>query len=379
MRDSATSVQKYRKEEPYAGRFATGVSLHSHTMHSREHLDRLPGYIAKVPIASWIIEREVGRLHLYKNRVIDFRRVYWTPPLSAREALELEQRQIERELGLRALVSLTDHDSIEAGLHLRMLEKSAQVPVSVEWSVPFEETVFHIGVHNLPPEQATGWMTELGKFTARPSAKRLRRLLEELHANPAVLIVLNHPYWDAEGIGPETHRGLLKTFLEKHARTMHAVELNGMRSRRENREVMALGKETGLPVISGGDRHGCEPNATLNLTAGMTFEEFADQIRNERRSEILLMPQFFEPLQARILESAWHALSDAPGEFGRRHWMTRVFYEAADGTPKPVSDFMGTRFQKVVDRFRWVMSFLASPQVRPALRVAFLGNEEGGL
>jgi hypothetical protein len=90
------------------------------------------------------------------------------------------------------------------------------------------------------------------------------------------------------------------------------------------------------------------------------------------------MPQFFEPLPLRLVENAWHALSDAPGEFGRRHWMARVFLEE-DGKAQPLSQFTGTRFQRVVDEFRWVIGLVANPMLRPALRLPFLGNEEGGL
>ena len=79
--------------------FRTGVSLHSHTMHSREYLGRLPGYIAKIPIASYIIEREVGRLHLYGGRIVDFRSMYWTPPLSPREAQVRKSVDIARLTG----------------------------------------------------------------------------------------------------------------------------------------------------------------------------------------------------------------------------------------------------------------------------------------
>src|SRR5271165_6432772 len=146
-----------------------------------------------------------------------------------------------------------------------------------------------------------------------------------------------------------------------------------------NMAVLALAREVDLPVVSGGDRHGCEPNSVLNFTAGSSFDEFVEEIRIERRSQVVLMPQFFEPLRLRLLESAWHALSDAPGEFGRRHWMSRIFVEADDGAGRPLTEFAGTRFQKVVDRFRFVMAFLASPQMRPAWRLALLGNEEGGL
>jgi hypothetical protein len=92
----------------------------------------------------------------------------------------------------------------------------------------------------------------------------------------------------------------------------------------------------------------------------------------------MLMPQFFEPLQLRLLENAWHALADAPGEFGRHHWMSRVFIEE-NGSATPLSQFTGTRFHRVIDKFRWVMALVASPALRPALRLPFLGNEEGGI
>jgi hypothetical protein len=59
--------------------------------------------------------------------------------------------------------------------------------------------------------------------------------------------------------------------------------------------------------------------------------------------------------------------------------MSRVFIEVEDGSTRPVSDFTGTRFQLLVDKFRWIMAFLVSPQVRPAVRLAFLGQEDGGL
>ena len=379
MQSCPTLVVRHDPSLPESGRYRSGVSLHSHTMHSREYLGRLPGYISKIPIASFVIEREVGKLHLYGGRIVDFRKMYWTPPLSPREAYELEQRQVEEKLGLRALVSLSDHDNIEAGLRLQLLERTERAPISVEWSVPYDHTVFHLGVHNLPATRATRWMEALERYTANPRTPVLRQLLHELNAEPSVLLILNHPYWDAESLEPDQHRDSLAIFLQKYGHLLHGLELNGLRPRNENEQVLKLGKAADLPVVSGGDRHGCEPNAVLNLTGATTFAEFVDEIRRERRSHVLLMPQYFEPLRHRLLESAWHALSDAPGEFGRAHWMTRVFIPGTDGSPRPLSDFMGTRFQRVVDAFRCIMAFLASPAVRPAVRLTFLGNEEGGL
>jgi hypothetical protein len=379
MLSCSTRVQRFGRSFHFPSHLRAGVSLHSHTMHSREYLGRFPGYISQIPVMSYMIEREVGRLHLYGRRIVDFSRIYWTPPLSPREALELERRQIETSLGLPALVSLTDHDNIEAGLHLQMLPGTSRVPISVEWSVPYDGTVFHLGVHNLPPTRAKAWMDELAALTMDACVEHLRELLHDLNAEPSVLVILNHPYWDAEAVGSEQHRDALAIFLQKFGHLLHALELNGMRSRKENDQVLTLAEIVDLPVVSGGDRHGCEPNATLNLTSATTFADFVDEIRLERRSHVILMPQYSEPLRHRLLESAWHALSDAPGEFGRSHWMSRVFLESVDGTTRPVSDFTGTRFQTFVDKFRWVMAFLVSPQVRPAVRLAFLGQEDGGL
>ena len=52
------------------------------------------------------------------------------------------------------LVSITDHDDIQAPMLLRSVPSSRHIPVSVEWTVPFGTTAFHLGIHNLP--SATG-------------------------------------------------------------------------------------------------------------------------------------------------------------------------------------------------------------------------------
>jgi hypothetical protein len=378
MSRARTSIYRSKDHLQDFSHCCTGVSLHSHTMHSKEYLGRLPSYIRKFPVGSYVLEREIGRLHLYEGRIFDFSKVYWTPPLSPREAYELECKQIEEKLGQAALVSLSDHDSIEAGLHLQMLEKTRRAPVSVEWTVPYDRTEFHLGVHNLPVSRAATWMKEFAAYREKPNAEYLYKILSGLQDERHTLVVLNHPYWDAEDIGSAAHRRTLREFFHRALPFLHAVELNGMRSRRENREVLALGAALGRPVISGGDRHGCEANAVLNVSRAKSFEEFVHEVRYDRQSEIVLMPQFFEPLPLRLIENACHALSDAPGEFGRRHWMTRVFMEQG-GEAMPLSQFTGTRFHRVIDKFRWVIGLVANPLVRPALRLPFLGYEEGGL
>jgi hypothetical protein len=378
MSKPRTKIYRFQGRLSKFSHCCTGISLHSHTMHSKEYLGRLPGYIAKFPVGSYILEREIGRVHLYEGRIFNFNKIYWTPPLSPREAYQLECKQIEEKLGRPALVSISDHDSIEAGLHLRMLEKTKRAPISVEWTVPYGETEFHIGVHNLPMSRSAPWMKEFAGYRAKPCAEHLRKILAGLAEEKNTLVVLNHPYWDAESIGPAAHRRSLSEFLGRFLPFLHAIELNGMRSRRENREVLALGEAIGRPVVSGGDRHGCEANAVLNVSPAKSFEDFVHEVRYDAHSEIVLLPQFFEPLPLRLIENAWHALADAPGEFGRRHWMTRVFIEQ-DSEATSLSQFTGTRFPRVIEKFRWVIGLVANPLVRPALRLPFLGYEEGGL
>jgi hypothetical protein len=79
---------------------------------------------------------------------VDFWKGYWTPPLPPLSAFQLEREQIENELGLNPLISLTDHDSIEAPMLLRVVPEARRVPVSLEWTLPFHDTILHLGIHN---------------------------------------------------------------------------------------------------------------------------------------------------------------------------------------------------------------------------------------
>jgi len=89
---------------------------------------------------------------------IDFAQGYWTPPLCPRSAYEVEKNQIEQTLGMQALVSLTDHDCIDAPLLLRVVPAMHETPVSLEWTVPFQSAKFHLGVHNCPARAPrSGW------------------------------------------------------------------------------------------------------------------------------------------------------------------------------------------------------------------------------
>jgi hypothetical protein len=152
-------------------RFQTGVSLHSHTMHSQESLDFLPAIASKVPIVRQVVDYEERQYEERNGRRPSYDTAYWTPPASEREAFHLERKQISENLGLAPLVSLSDHDSIEAAMHLHVVEKPEMVPVSVEWIIPFGPSFFHLGVHNLPRGEARWWMDALAAYTRTTAAR----------------------------------------------------------------------------------------------------------------------------------------------------------------------------------------------------------------
>jgi len=357
--------------------YRTGVSLHSHTLYSEESLAFVPRYTAGLPIAAHAIAGQAERYKTLTGRDLDFSRAFWRPPLGPREAYDLETKQIEA-LGLDALVSLSDHDDIQAGSQLAVLE--AHQPISVEWTIPFGPSFFHMGVHNLPAEHAPAIMTELQSFTAQPVRSRFAELLAWLDGFGQTLIILNHPMWDEARIGVVEHAQLLGRVIERYGEHIHALELNGLRPWKENQRVIWLAEQSGHVLVSGGDRHGLEPNANLNLTNAQSFAEFVAEIRQDRISEVLFMPQYREPLKLRMIETMCDIVRDYP-EFpiGRRRWNERVFYRQDDGVVRPLAAIWQRTEPWPVQWFLGGLRAIMSRQVRTALRLALADPQEAGL
>jgi hypothetical protein len=330
----------YLWKNPDAARdFSTGVSLHSHTNHSKETLD----FVVKLVSGNSFWGRLFRRLETMhaKHAVVklDYNRAYWTPPLTPRLAFDLERRQIESKLQRNALISITDHDNIEAPQLLRTVTSARHIPVSVEWTTPFGgDQSFHLGIHNLPSAQGAQWMRNFARFTAKPSNARLTEMLSALHALPNVLIVFNHPMWDLYEIGAARHALRVDEFMQQNGNFIHAMELNGLRHWNENRVVRALAARWNKLLISGGDRHGLEPNGNINLTHATSFNEFVHEVRNEGRSHVLFMPQYAQPWKHRIMQSTLDAVRNYP-DFpeGSRRWDERVYHPDTNGIPQAVS------------------------------------------
>ena len=357
-----------------SGRGTTGVSLHCHTEHSKEMLDFLPHYAERLPIISYFWKREQTKYEQREGRRIDFSTSYWSPPMSGESVYDIERRQIEG-VGLEAIVSITDHDSIDACLEINEAEENHRAPISLEWTVPFDYGFFHVGVHNLPKANAVEITKTLLEYTfseAGPSDEKLTELFAMLSEMPGVLVILNHPIWDIEIVGTERHEALLREFIKRHGRWIHAFEVNGFRSWSENKRVIEMAEALGIPLATGGDRHGCKPNTVINLTRANSFEEFVNEIRVEKRSEVVLMPQYEQPLHSRQMQSFSEILNHYP-DFGpgRQKWFERVYYDLGDGNGlRSLADHGWVRGGPTWLRAAvWTLGFFGSPSMRPVFRV----------
>jgi hypothetical protein len=330
-----TKVSFAWKSPDAPARYLAAASLHSHTQHSKESLGFILKFTEDRPFLRWALDRKCKRAAF----PVDLVHAYWTPPVSPAAALDIEKRQIENDLGLKSLVSITDHDSIEAPAALHGGPELSHVPFSLEWSVPFEGAIFHLGVHNLPENRAESIVASLAAHTHGPSPAFLNELMAGLDALPDVLVVFNHPLWDLAGLGPEKFRQHFEQFVERHHRFLHAFELNATRGWKENREVLQLAERWRRPVISGGDRHGCKPSAALNLTRADSFPAFIHEIRSEQASHVLFMPSYAEPRGMRITEMLLDVIREYPDfPAGSRRWDDRVYHPDRTNTcHQPIS------------------------------------------
>ncbi len=324
------------KDPKFPQSFHSAVSLHSHTNHSQESLSFVAGMLRSNPVLrAWLDSRD-RRCERETGLTLKLDRAYWTPPLNGRLALDLERRQIE-SIGLPAIVSITDHDNIEAPLLLRVMPELRDTPISVEWTVPFGVSKFHIGVHNLPGDDAQACMKRMRQCTAKRDDRSSCELLRELHTLPGTLLVFNHPLWNLYALPAAQFDFEIDRFLQSANRFLHAFELNGMRTRQENQHVVDFAAKWNQLLISGGDRHGCEPNANLNLSHAADFDEFVSEIRDQRRSTVLFMPQYEEPMPLRLFQNFLDVIREYPEHpEGQRRWDERTFHPDHDGEVVPV-------------------------------------------
>lgn len=360
-------------------RFRTGVSLHSHTLCSKESLDFIYKFVTKSALLRFAVRRGEMQYRKVHGTELDFSRGWWTPPLAPHNAWMLERDHIQTKLEANALVSITDHDNIDAPLTLRVLDECQDAPISVEWTVPYRGTFFHLGVHNLPLENAREWMARLEECTAHPEEEKITAILNDIAARPAALIVFNHPCWDESNIGQDRHCALAAEFSRTHLGTIHAFEVNGLRPWKENRSNIEMARSFGKPAISGGDRHALEANTTLNMSNAATFAEFAAEVR-DGYSNLFITKQYMEPFTLRVLASIEDILRDHENHGrGWRRWSDRVFYICDDGVTRSATELFQNRVPGAVQVFVHSIEMIRRGALRHAFRATMARNEEVAL
>jgi hypothetical protein len=186
-------------------------------------------------------------------------------------------------------------------------------------------------------------------------------------------VVFNHPAWDLYLAGKDRHEFLVNEFLLKYGVYLHALELNGLRHWDENRVVRRLAEKWNMLLISGGDRHGVEPNANVNLTNATSFTEFVHELRREKKSSVLFLPQYAEPWKHRILQSTIDAIRDYPDfPVGSRTWDERVYHPDGNGVDRPLKELWPSGSPPPIMRWGVAMvKLLGRGPVSGGLRIAW--------
>jgi hypothetical protein len=108
----------------------------------------------------------------------------------------------------------------------------------------------------------------------------------------------------------------------------------------------------------------------VNLTTVSTFDEFVEQVRHDRLSQVVLMPHHREPLPWRQLQSFGEILTLYP-DFAedRRNWTQRVFVKIDERGLKPLSFFWKRGGPRWVRAANWTLSALGSARMRPVFKL----------
>ncbi len=146
---------------------------------------------------------------------------------------------------------------------------------------------------------------------------------------------------------------------------IHAFELGGLRSWEENRKVYELAEQWNVAVIAGGDRHGFEPSACLNLTNATGLPEYVQEVRR-RNTHVLFMPQYTRPLWTRMLEVVLDASREQTGHPMGAQWDERTFHPDRSGTLKPICQLWDHRPHFIEATLR-VFRLLESDALRGAI------------
>jgi predicted metal-dependent phosphoesterase TrpH len=294
-RRSAWKIENYTYREcPHPEReFGYAVSLHNHSCHSVEKLAALNHVIKKTfmrPL-SGILQSSFG---LGDVPNLNYADVTFNPPYTPEDVYQMEAAAAANWGFDGVHLAITDHDEFAGSLALLRSrpDLNGRIAISEELSLWFDGHLFHLGVCHLPESAAEETHAQI---QAAARGKRYDELFEILAASNC-LVVLNHPLvaW-----APGARAIPATELLSRYGWAIHALEVNGMRTREENDRVLELAREWRKPVIGGGDSHLLVASSILSLSQAATFQDFIVEVK-DGHAVPFVTPDYFAPLQWKL-------------------------------------------------------------------------------
>lgn len=294
-RRSAWKIENHTYREcPHPEReFGYAVSLHNHSRHSVEKLAALNHVIKKSFMRPWsgILQKSFG---LGDVSNLNYADVTFNPPYTPEDVYRMEAAAASR-WGFDGIhMTISDHDEFAGSLALLRARSdlTGHIAVSEELSLWFEGHLFHLGVYLLPEN---GAQETHAQIQAAARSKRYDELFEILAAS-GCLVVLNHPLvaWT-----PGAPAIPANDLLTRYGWAIHALEVNGMRTRDENDRVLELARRWRKPVVGGGDSHLLVAGSILSLSRAATFKDFIDEVK-DGHAVPFVTPNYFAPLRWKL-------------------------------------------------------------------------------
>jgi predicted metal-dependent phosphoesterase TrpH len=294
-RPSAWKIENYAYREcPHPDReYGYAVSLHNHSCHSVERLAALNHVVKKAfmrPL-SGIVQRSFG-LGGVSN--LNYGEITFNPPYSPEDVYHMEATAAAKWGFDGVHLAITDHDEFAGNVALRRArpDLNGSVAISEELSLWFEGHLFHLGVCYLPENQAEATHAQI---QAAAKGRRYDELFETLAAS-GCLVILNHPLVAWKPGAPAIP---VAELLSRYGWAIHALEVNGMRTREENDSVLELAQHWRKPVVGGGDSHLLVPSSVISVSRAATFKDFVAEVK-DGHAVPFVTPQYFAPLNWKL-------------------------------------------------------------------------------
>ncbi|HZR65468.1 MAG TPA: hypothetical protein VFA85_10000 [Terriglobales bacterium] len=273
--------------------YGYAVSLHNHSHYSVERLAALNHVVKKAfmrPL-SGIVQRSFG---LGGVADLNYGDVTFNPPYTPEDVYQMEARAAAKWGYDGVHLAITDHDEFAGSLALLRgrPDLNGRITVSEELSLWFEGHLFHLGVSNMPEGGAAETHAQV---QAAAQAQRYDELFETLAAR-GCLVVLNHPLvaWR-----PGANSIPVTDLLSRYGWAIHALEVNGMRTREENDAVLELARQWRKPVVGGGDSHLLVPSSVISVSRAASFKDFVAEVK-EGHAVPFVTPEYFAPLNWKL-------------------------------------------------------------------------------